>query len=316
MVLPACSQTFDISDFSELKSSLQIAEQAPNENHQMNITGNIQFSSAISEAINLEISGNNPENTQEFDLNGFKLTFGGADKSAKLSNLNILETTNTSGIVSNYKSLTIENSTLTGHSNWGNELVKNTAGALAVSKSKFLNNYAGNGAGINFSGTNGNVDNSEFSGNKANYGGAITATTNSVTNISSGTQFLDNKANGLGGGIFSQGTVNINADNHENPIIFSGNQDSNGSNAIHLDIYPRTPIGIGTLNVNVSNGGRVVFEDNISGVENTVVNINGTSSYDDRVYFGSANENLKSNVSLKDVSLEFYNRILRQRIHF
>lgn len=140
-------------------------------------------------------------------------------------------------------------------------------------------------------------------------GGAITATTNSVTNIFNGTQFINNSANGLGGWIFSQGEININVDDADNPVIFKGNQDANGSNAIHLDIYPNRPVGTGTMNIGVSNGAKVIFEDNISGVQNTVVNINGTSSFNDKVYFGAANENLKSNVNLKDVSIEFYNGI-------
>lgn len=514
---PTHAQTFDANDFAGLNSAISSAKNLPNENHLININGDVQFESGITEALNLEILGSN---TPQFDLNGFTLTFNGADKSSKLSNLNILSNLANGGIVSRNQTLTIDNSTLNGHSNWGKELVKNSSGALIVNQSKFLNNYAGNGAGINFSGTNATVENSEFTGNKASYGGAIyindgqfdiknsklnnnestsgggalyiksnstvnldhtefdknnvstgstggaiynegnlsikngssftnnqvalgsggaisnrgtlnidsakfenniakqdggaiadtgsatiknstfinnqsleyiggaivsssnleignclfeknsaysyggavalmngnakitdstfrentaqssfgggaiinylgtmdlngsnlfennssktnggaiSATTNSTTNISSGTQFIGNKADGLGGGIFSQGTININANASDKSVLFSGNEDSSGSNAVHLDIYPRDPIGIGTLNVNVSNGSKVIFEDNISGVENTVVNMNGTSSYNDKVFLGSANDNLKSNVNLKDISLEFYN---------
>ena len=513
------AQTFDVVDFSELKSAITTAEATPNESHLININGDIQFNSTISEALNLEFSG---KPTYKFDLNGFTLSFSGTNKNSKLSNLNILANLPNSSISNQGQTLTIENSTLNGHSNYGNELVKNISGILIINNSKLLNNHAGNGGGINFQGTNANIRHSELSSNSASYGGAIylnngntnitssklnnnsstsgggalyinkdattilnntefnsnkvttgstggaiynngsltiknnsifknnkvalgsggaisnrgtldidnatfenniakqdggaiadtgsttiknstfrnnasleylggaivsskdlsienstfdknsaysyggaiavmqgnatikdskftenianssfgggaiinylstidlvgsnlfqnnsskthggaiTATTNSTTNISSGTQFIGNKADGLGGGIFSQGTININADKVDAPIIFRGNQDSNGSNAIHLDIYTRNPIGIGTMNINVSNGAKVIFEDNLSGIENTIVNINGTSSNNDKVYLGSSNENLKSNVNLKNISLEFYNPI-------
>lgn len=61
------------------------------------------------------------------------------------------------------------------------------------------------------------------------------------------------------------------------------------------------------MNISVSNGAKVIFEDNISGVSGTKLNINGTSSYNDFVYLGNANENLKSDVTTKNISLEFYN---------
>ncbi len=512
MMLPVSAQTFDVSNNAEFKSALVTAETEPNASHLININGNIQFDSAISVALNLEITG-----AYDFDLNGYGLKFSGADKISSLSNLNIIETSRNSSIVSQNKKLLITNSTFLGHSNFGNELVKNIAGELVIDNSKLTNNYAEKGAGINFSGTNLGISNSSFSGNKANYGGAvylkngntningsifsnnsssagggalhldsdataildntsfrensvstgstggailnkgdltiknnsvfsnnqvllgsggaisnsgilkvdsttfennialndggaivdtgslsvsnsvfrnnkslnyiggaitssnnltvknsifdknsaysvggaiallqgsakisnstftenssqssygggaiinylstldlegtnlfknnssntdggaIMATSNSTTNISSGTSFIGNSATNLGGGIFSQGIININANAPEKDIIFSGNRDSNGSNAIHLDT---SSAGVGTLNINDSNGAKVIFEDNLSGVENTVVNMTGTSSFNDKVYLGAGNENLKSNLTLKNISLEFYN---------
>lgn len=519
--LPVMAQTFEVNDISSLKSAIASAEAKPNEEHKINISGNIQFDSTISELLNLELSGTNPETLYNFDLNNFTLDFLGSDKTGKISNLNILADKSNSGIISRNKKLTFANTILNGHTSFGKELIKNTAGELTVNNSKFLNNYSEKGAGINFSGTNLDVQNSEFSGNKAYYGGAIyvdngnvsipnsklnnntstsgggalyinsnavavldktifdnnsvstgstggaiinkgdltiknnsvftnnqvslgsggaisnsgtlnmdstlfennqakqdggaitdtgsttitnstfrnnksleyyggaivssknltvsnslfdkntantyggaiavmggksnisdtkftnnvansswgggalinylgtvdlkgenlfqnnssqtkggaiTATTNSATNIESGSKFINNSANELGGAIFSQGTIHINANSADKDIIFSGNTDSTGSNAIHLDIYPNPPIGTGTLNINVSNGAKVIFEDNISGVENTIVNMQGTSSYNDKVYLGDSNEYLKSNVNLKDISLEFYNQ--------
>lgn len=441
ITLPVFANRYEAENFTDITDALTSARTLPNEFHSININDNIQFDSAIREALNFELVGSNRKSNYNFDINGFTLEVLGSDKSSKLSNLNILATSTSSGIISRNSYLTINNSTLLGHTNFGKELVKNTAGSLLVNESNFLNNRTDKGAGINFSGTNLNIDKSNFSGNQSNtggviyldkgsstisnstlnnnistsgggalytnqgtttildntvfdensvstgstgsaiynnrtltikngskftnnkvllgsggaisnrgtlnidsaifennstkndggaiadtgsttitnslfrnnssaeyLGGAISATTNSRTNISSGAQFVGNKADGLGGGIYSQGTINITANNQNKDVIFSGNQDSNESNAIHLDIYTNEPVGIGTLNVDVSNGSKVVFEDNLSGVKNTVVNMTGTSSYNDKVYLGSANDNLKSNVSLKNISLEFYNQ--------
>lgn len=185
-------------------------------------------------------------------------------------------------------------------------------GTATITNSTFIENTAqsslGGGAIINYLSTINLKGSNLFQDNTSNTnGGAITSTRKSTINIPSGTQFVGNKADGLGGGIFSQGTINITADNPDKSIIFSGNQDSTGTNAIHLDISQNFPDDISSLNINLLNGSSVIFEDNISGIEKTVVNINGTSSLNDRVYLGSANENLKSQVNAKNVSLEFYN---------
>ncbi|MGN0005571.1 MAG: hypothetical protein ACI37Z_06345 [Candidatus Gastranaerophilaceae bacterium] len=521
-MLPVFSQTYNVNNISDLNSALSDAATMPDEKHTIYINGNIQLDSAFTKALNLEFIGDNSGTIKDFDLNGFAFNFLGTDKNIKFSKLNIIEILPYSGIISRNKTLTIEKSILNGHTRFGRELVKNSDGELFVSNSKFLNNYAQNGAGIYSDGSEVNVTNSEFSGNSASYGGAIyinkgsfnisntqinnnkssaggvaiyikegttvvldktsfdgnsistgstggaifnngnltiknhttftnnsvsmgsggaisnrgtlnidsakfenntsrqdggaiadtgssvikntsfinnssveylggaiastkdivvqncifdnnsaytyggaiavmqgtasisdskftnnvsqsshgggalinyistidlkgknlfqnnisktnggaiTATTNSVTNISGEIQFLENKADNLGGGIFSQGTINITADNPEKTILFCGNTDKNGSNAIHLNIYNKKPIGIREMNINTSNGAKVVFEDNISGVENTLVNIKGTSSVNDKIYLGSANENLRSNVNLSNISIEFYNAV-------
>jgi len=519
-LLQVDAQVYEVENISDLNSALTNASTMPSENHTINVNGDIKLGSAIAKALNLEFIGNSSGETKNFDLNGFALTFLGTDKNVKFSNLNIVETLPYSGIISRNKTLTIEKSTLNGHEKYGRELVKNSDGELVASGSKFLNNYAQNGAGIYSDGTGVSISNCEFSGNKAslggaiyinkgdlnisntnisnnkstagggaiylkkgttatldnvtfdgnsvtsgstggaiinqgtltikngstftnntvslgsggaisnsgtlnidsakfennsskqdggaitdtgstvinnsyfinnsskeylggaiastkdiviencifdknsaysyggavaimqgtatisgskftnnisqslhgggaliNYmstvelkgknlfqnnssktnGGAITATTKSVTDISGDIQFIGNKADGLGGGIFSQGTVNITADNPDENILFSGNTDKNGANAVHLDVYTKKPVSTGEMNINISNGAKVVFEDNISGVENTIVNVNGTSSVNDKIYFGSANENLQSSVNFNNVSVEFYN---------
>lgn len=185
------------------------------------------------------------------------------------------------------------------------------AGNATISNSIFTNNSAqtswGGGAVINYLSTidfNGlNIFQDNSSGVN---GGAITATTDSVTNINGSAKFIGNTAEGLGGAIFSQGIVNINAANPDDPVVFSGNKDSTGNNAFHLDIYQNEPVGIGTMNLNVSNGAAIILDDNISGVEGTELNIKGTSSYNDHVYLGAANEKLKSNVRTDNISLDFY----------
>ena len=125
--------------------------------------------------------------------------------------------------------------------------------------------------------------------------------------------FSDSSLKLLIGGIFSQGTINITSDNPDKNVLFSGNKDSNGSNAIHLDIYNNNPLA-GTLNINVSNGAAVIFKDNLSGAENTVANIKGTSSTNDKIYFGSGNENFRSNEILKISALSFITKVQECRM--
>lgn len=173
IILPISAQTFETDDFSDLTSAMQTAGSQPDENHIFNINGNMDFTSAIREALNMELLGSNTKNRYELNLNDFSLTFTGGDKSSKISDLKINATSTNGGIISQNQTLTINNSTLTGHTNQGKELVRNTNGALIVNESNFLNNNASQGAGIYFSGTNLNADKSEFSGNTSTQGGAI-----------------------------------------------------------------------------------------------------------------------------------------------
>lgn len=61
IIIPISAQTFKVSDFSDLQSAISVAEAISNENHLININGNIQFTSEISKALNLEINGINSE---------------------------------------------------------------------------------------------------------------------------------------------------------------------------------------------------------------------------------------------------------------
>lgn len=117
-------------------------------------------------------------------------------------------------------------------------------------------------------GTNGDattlITNSLFTNNtsQSSNGGAIfnnsqtSGTNNKISTIIKNSTFTNNHANGgLGGAIFSSaGTINLIADAAD--TTFSGNTDSKGSNAIHINQ--------GTLNINAGNGGEVIFNDSIS----------------------------------------------------
>ena len=135
----------------------------------------------------------------------------------------------------------------------------------------------------------------------------------STTNITGPVQFLNNKAkNGRGGAILAQGTFNINADDPLAPVVFEGNTDSTGSNAFHLDIgQGATEDKVGTMNLNVSNGSKVIIADSISGLKGTKLNINGTSSINDHVYFGSTNEEFRGDIKTSNIDLNFYNELWR-----
>lgn len=50
------------------------------------------------------------------------------------------------------------------------------------------------------------------------------------------------------------------------------------------------------MNLNVSNGSKVIIADSISGLKGTKLNINGTSSINDHVYFGSTNEEFRGDI--------------------
>lgn len=192
-------------------------------------------------------------------------------------------------------------------------------GAIVTSDAKisdctFSGNYTGfdsGGAIVNLYGTIDFNNSNVFTDNKAKYnGGALYTTTQSVTNINGTASFLNNKStDGLGGGILAQGTVNINANNPDKSVIFSGNTDSTGTNAFHIDIAAGAkPDEVGTVNLNVSNGAKIIIDDNFSGLAGTKLNIKGTSSYNDYVCLGSENENFKGDVTAEDINLYFYNK--------
>ena len=129
---------------------------------------------------------------------------------------------------------------------------------LAIADSSFEGNSAGYGGAVFNNGqltTSGNV---VFSGNRATYGGAVynyfTSTTDGSLAFNGGARFTGNTAGGLGGAIYNTRSITLNPGAGQE-IVFSGNTDSTGSNAIFM--------GDGS-SLDITGDGKVVFNDALS----------------------------------------------------
>ena len=129
---------------------------------------------------------------------------------------------------------------------------------LAIADSSFEGNSAGYGGAVFNNGqltTSGNV---VFSGNGATYGGAVynyfTSTTDGSLAFNGGARFTGNTASGLGGAIYNTRSITLNPGAGQE-IVFSGNTDSTGSNAIFM--------GDGS-SLDITGDGKVVFNDALS----------------------------------------------------
>ena len=129
---------------------------------------------------------------------------------------------------------------------------------LAIADSTFEGNNAGYGGAVFNNGqltTSGNV---VFSGNMATYGGAVynyfTSTTDGSLAFNGGARFTGITASGLGGAIYNTRAVTLNPGAGQE-IVFSGNTDSTGSNAIFM--------GDGS-SLDIMGDGKVVFDDALS----------------------------------------------------
>ena len=151
---------------------------------------------------------------------------------------------------------------------------KNTAGVggglynegiASLGKASFIENAAADGGGAVF-----NVhqltfaDGAVFSGNSATDGGAVyndfsadkdgnVVSAGSLT-FNGGARFTGNTASGLGGAIYNTRAVTLNPGAGQE-IVFSGNTDSTGSNAIFM--------GDGS-SLDITGDGKVVFDDALS----------------------------------------------------
>ena len=129
---------------------------------------------------------------------------------------------------------------------------------LAIVNASFENNSANYGGALfNNSGVTATGD-IVFSGNTATYGGAIynyfTSSTSGSLAFNSGARFTGNKASGLGGAIYNTRAITLNPGAGQE-IVFSGNTDSTGSNAIFM---------ADGSSLNVTGEGKVVFDDVLS----------------------------------------------------
>ena len=129
---------------------------------------------------------------------------------------------------------------------------------LAIADSSFEGNSAGYGGAVFNNGqltTSGNV---VFSGNGATYGGAVynyfTSTTDGSLVFNGGARFTGNTASGLGGAIYNTRSITLNPGAGQE-IVFRGNTDSTGSNAIFM--------GDGS-SLDITGDGKVVFNDALS----------------------------------------------------
>ena len=151
---------------------------------------------------------------------------------------------------------------------------KNTAGVggglynegiASLGKASFIENAAADGGGAIF-----NVhqltfaDGAVFSGNSATDGGAVyndfsedkdgNAVSAGSLAFNGGARFTGNTASGLGGAIYNTRSITLNPGARQE-IVFSGNTDSTGSNAIFM--------GDGS-SLDITGDGKVVFDDALS----------------------------------------------------
>ena len=151
---------------------------------------------------------------------------------------------------------------------------KNTAGVggglynegiASLGKASFIENAAADGGGAIF-----NVhqltfaDGAVFSGNSATDGGAVyndfsedkdgNAVSAGSLAFNGGARFTGNTASGLGGGLYNTRSITLNPGAGQE-IVFNGNTDSTGSNAIFM--------GDGS-SLDITGDGKVVFNDALS----------------------------------------------------
>ncbi|WP_347865395.1 pectate lyase-like adhesive domain-containing protein [Bilophila wadsworthia] len=129
---------------------------------------------------------------------------------------------------------------------------------LAIADSTFEGNNAGYGGAVFNNGQLTTSSNVVFSGNMATYGGAVynyfTSTTDGSLTFNGGARFTGNTASGFGGAIYNTRSITLNPGAGQE-IVFSGNTDSTGSNAIFM--------GDGS-SLDIMGDGKVVFDDALS----------------------------------------------------
>lgn len=149
--------------------------------------------------------------------------------------------------------------------------IYNNGTVTATSSLSFLNNKAVNGGAIyntgNISAVSALFKDNAVTGN----GGALYMTDSASKGnvlISGAADFTNNKADGLGGAVYQDGTtLSIMS---QAGVTFKGNTDSAGANAIHMT-------NASVLNLNALSGS-INFYDAITGDSTNEININGTNA--------------------------------------
>ena len=114
---------------------------------------------------------------------------------------------------------TISSSTFTGNiaKNYHGGAISWTGSNGILTSSTFSNNSANRGGSIDWRGTNGILTSSTFSNNSANRGGAVYWSYNTIDGLLCYSNFINNRADDVGGGIFWEGTnCNIIGSNFNN----------------------------------------------------------------------------------------------------
>ena len=121
----------------------------------------------------------------------------------------------------------------------------------------------------------GGAGNISFSGNQATYRGGAIYSCNGSINIRAGTggiEFVNNHADSNGGAIYTDSVANITLTAAEGNITFSGNTagSSNARNAIYIkhDLFDST------INLQATENHEISFDDAISGLSPTGINVN------------------------------------------
>jgi predicted outer membrane repeat protein len=213
-------------------------------------SGTIIFSSnlTITDTVVINANGNTVifdggDSTQLFAING----------GASLTLNNITLQNGINGAVSNAGTLTINNSTLTSHSNNPQGAAIANTGTLIVSNSTFTDNNAGSNGGAIYNTGTATITNSTFTSNGALFdGGAIW---NSGTMTISGSLFQNNIAIFDGGAIENDAAGSVTMqNNHFANNTCNGTLTDNGGNTIDnaagcLGVAP-TPLDVSALTCN------------------------------------------------------------------
>lgn len=196
------AEDFTADNTQNLMDALSKANSMPNSSHKIDITNDVSLSSAVTEAVSIELNGSNIDNHNVLSLDGHIFTFNGAGKSSKIADLDVQSDKQGSGFVVNNQTFTIDSSNFYGNSfNDNNAIITSNSGSLDITNSSFKNNTGWSGGAIANKGTGSlNMEKSTVSQNKAYEGGGLYIV--SGTTEISDTNITENNSTYRGGGIY------------------------------------------------------------------------------------------------------------------